>query len=408
MAFVPTAPDTDPQNALRWSLQMDDPFDLPPDVLRRVPLFAELAKVLSWSGGPVNWDLARQVAVSSAAGEDARQRVDDADARAFTDHVRVAEMWLAETTGISVPGALVPVRAIMAVDWAEQAATSFAELIDPVAAKASGAIGEQLAGLAGDESDPIRQALGRLGPMMMGIQAGTVLGQLAREVLGTHEIALPVDEEAVTLIAPAIDRFATEHGIDRQSVRQWVALQAAARRMTLEGNPWVRAHFFALYHNFVATLDVTLADGIQKLQQMDLSDPSKLQEAIGEGGLFSTESSPQTAQAAARIARFLSVIEAHATVAVETTGARLGAEALTLAEAFSRRAAEAGAGMRALEGFIGLEADADRPRALAFVRAVLAYGDWPLLGRIWEDAESFPSETELADPQTWIERMMPS
>ena len=44
------------------------PGDLPPDLAGKVPLFAELQKLLSWQGGPVNWDLARQLAVSQLAG----------------------------------------------------------------------------------------------------------------------------------------------------------------------------------------------------------------------------------------------------------------------------------------------------------------------------------------------------
>ena len=36
-----------------------------------MPLFAELGKLLSWSGGPVNWDLARQLANSAVQGDSA-------------------------------------------------------------------------------------------------------------------------------------------------------------------------------------------------------------------------------------------------------------------------------------------------------------------------------------------------
>lgn len=382
---------------------MNDPFDLPPDVLKRIPLFAELAKVLSWSAGPVNWDLARQIAVSVAAGEDAQQRVDDADTAAMTEHVKVADMWLLELTGLPEPTSVTPVRAVTAVDWAEAATTTLAELIDPVAQKASRALSEQLAGAP--EGDPIQQALSQMGPMLMGIQAGTILGQVARDVLGTHDVPFPIEEPATLLVVPAIDRLATEHGLDKQAVRQWVALQAAARRLTLDGVSWVPAHFFALYHNFVATLDLTIAEGLQKLQQLDLSDPARLQEALADGGLFSSESSPQTAEAAGRIERFLAVIEAYATVAVGSAGARLGPDALRLTEVFAQRRTAGSEGTRALLGFIGLEEDPDQRRALAFVRAILAHGDWALLHRVWDDAEHFPTDAELGDPQRWIERM---
>ena len=39
----------------------------PEDLLGKMPLFAELQKLMSWSGGPVNWDLARQGAISQLA-----------------------------------------------------------------------------------------------------------------------------------------------------------------------------------------------------------------------------------------------------------------------------------------------------------------------------------------------------
>ena len=39
-----------------------------------MPLFAELQKLMSWSGGPVNWDLARQLAASSLGGAHQRPR----------------------------------------------------------------------------------------------------------------------------------------------------------------------------------------------------------------------------------------------------------------------------------------------------------------------------------------------
>ena len=38
----------------------------PDDLAGKIPLFAELQRLLSGSGGPVNWDLARQLAISSA------------------------------------------------------------------------------------------------------------------------------------------------------------------------------------------------------------------------------------------------------------------------------------------------------------------------------------------------------
>ncbi|MGH2728243.1 MAG: hypothetical protein ACRDKS_14845, partial [Actinomycetota bacterium] len=79
----------------------DEPFELPPDLLGRIPLFAELAKVLSWTGGPVNWDLARQIAVALAAGEEAVHEVSRSDTDELGESFRLAELWLAEGPGLA-------------------------------------------------------------------------------------------------------------------------------------------------------------------------------------------------------------------------------------------------------------------------------------------------------------------
>src|SRR4051812_31801037 len=39
----------------------------PEALLGKMPLFAELQKLMNWSGAPVNWDLARQGAISQLA-----------------------------------------------------------------------------------------------------------------------------------------------------------------------------------------------------------------------------------------------------------------------------------------------------------------------------------------------------
>src|SRR3712207_7479928 len=71
-------PDRDPERRDQGGGNPADPFGFgalfggggggsPEDLLGKMPLFAELQKLMSWSGGPVNWDLARQGAVSQLA-----------------------------------------------------------------------------------------------------------------------------------------------------------------------------------------------------------------------------------------------------------------------------------------------------------------------------------------------------
>ena len=57
----------------------------------------QFADLLSWRGGPVNWDLAKNVArhAIAAAGDPS---VLDAQRREITEAVRLADLWLDEAT----------------------------------------------------------------------------------------------------------------------------------------------------------------------------------------------------------------------------------------------------------------------------------------------------------------------
>ncbi|MGZ4139701.1 MAG: zinc-dependent metalloprotease [Actinomycetota bacterium] len=388
---------------------MEDPFDLPPDVLKRVPLFAEISKVLAWSGGPVNWDLARQIAVSVAAGESPAAAVTEQDHAEVAEHVRIAELWLTETIAMPTPSALTKARAATPADWAEHATKSFAELVDPVAAKVARAMNEQ-GGTALPEGGPdagmIAQALGPLAPMFMGIQAGTTLGSLAREVTGTHETGLPTTDDELLLVLPTIDAFSAEYALDARATRQWIAARAATHRLVFEAFPDVRGQFFARYHNYVASLDIDLAQGLRRLQELDLSDPQRLQEILGEESLFSHQSSPETAKAASDVTTLLAVVEAFTAEAVAAVAARAGDHG-RIAEAYARRIADGGSGRKMLASFIGLEPSDNQRAAEAFIRTVSERSGWATALKMFEDAGAFPTDAELADPETWLRRVSP-
>src|SRR5919107_1110722 len=68
----------------------------PEDVLGKMPLFAELQRLMTWSGGPVNWDLAKQGAISQLAA--GHQPVSDAERTGVAEALRLADLWLDQVT----------------------------------------------------------------------------------------------------------------------------------------------------------------------------------------------------------------------------------------------------------------------------------------------------------------------
>jgi hypothetical protein len=100
-------PDRDPERREPEQGGGADPFGLgalfgaggaqsPEDLLGKMPLFAELQKLLTWSGGPVNWDLARQGAISQLAP--GHQPTSQAERTAAAEALRLADLWLDAVT----------------------------------------------------------------------------------------------------------------------------------------------------------------------------------------------------------------------------------------------------------------------------------------------------------------------
>src|ERR1035438_4526705 len=124
----------------------------------------QFADMLSWRGGPVNWDLAKNVARHAivAAGDPS---VLDAQRREITQAVRLADLWLDEAT--SFPSGVRKIEAWSRSEWLEATFPVWAKFCDPIAAKGveamSGMFSADPAQLGDDVPEELRQALGALG-----------------------------------------------------------------------------------------------------------------------------------------------------------------------------------------------------------------------------------------------------
>ena len=378
-----------------------EPFDLPPEIFGQVPLFAELSKAMSWSGGPVNWDIAKQIAAAMAAGEHVAPVIDE-DRAELADAARLTQSWLVEATSLADPPSPPRVVAPTPAQWVDQALRLYPELIDPLAAKLANATSR-------DEPDgadaPLLNVVGQLVPLLFGIQAGSILGSLARSALTGYDLPLPLEEDGVvTVIVSHVDAHAREFGLDRREARYWTTLRAVACRLVFEAQPWTRAQFFSLYHQYLAAVDLDLGDAIERLQQMDITNPAQLQDALGEG-VFGFGGTPTAGPALDNLQRYVALLEATIDRATAAAASGRIEAAARIAESVARhRAADAG-GERMLERFIGVEVPADTARqAGAFCDRLLAAGGWPVLWRVWSDPDRSPSAAELRDPDAWIER----
>jgi putative hydrolase len=203
----------------------------------------QFADMLSYRGGPVNWDLAKNVARHAIAGA-GDPSVLDAQRREVTEAIRLADLWLDEATAF--PSGIRRIEAWSRSEWLEATFPVWAKLCDPIAAKGveamSGMFTADPAQLGEDVPEEMRQALGalggpgglgammrQLGGAMIGSQTGTAVGELAREVIGSADIGLPLGPEGTAALLPAgVAEFGRGLSVDAGEVRLFLALREAA------------------------------------------------------------------------------------------------------------------------------------------------------------------------------------
>src|SRR3972149_1838789 len=111
------------------------------DIWNDVPLFREIQRVLLSSSGPVNWELARQVAIATAPSSGEDPHPSGEDLRGFEDAGRLAELQVAGFTGLEPPSDLPKVEAVRRTQWVERNLESLRAVMEPAAAKLGEAVG---------------------------------------------------------------------------------------------------------------------------------------------------------------------------------------------------------------------------------------------------------------------------
>ena len=385
----------------------------------------QFADLLSWQGGPVNWDLAKNVARHAivAAGDPS---VLEAQRREITEAVRLADLWLDEAT--EFPSGIRKIEAWSRSEWLEATFPVWAKLCDPIAAKGVEAMGGMLtidpAQLGEEMPEEMRQALGALGGgagglgglqglagmlrqiggAMIGSQTGTAVGELAREVVGSADIGLPLGPEGVAALLPAgVAQFGQGLSVDAGEIRLFLALREAAHQRLFAHVPWLRGHLLGAVEQYASGITVDMARLQEAMPDVDITNPEALRDALAGEGLFRPEDTPAQKAALVRLETALALVEGWvATVVAAAAGDRL-THADALAEAIRRRRATGGPAERTFATLVGLELRPRRLREAASIWQGLTQARG-IDGRdaLWAHPDLLPAADDLENPETFV------
>ncbi|MDQ1627209.1 MAG: hypothetical protein QOI54_953 [Actinomycetota bacterium] len=377
--------------------------------------FQRLGQLLSWQGGPVNWDLARDVARQAVAAAGDRS-VSGAERAEISDAMRLAELWLDAATAFPA-GATSP-EAWSRAEWVEATLPAWRHLVDPVAAKAVESMGSMLSGEGGPmaamgaapeqlqrllgATGPLQQMMRGLGGAMFGSQIGQALGSLATEVVGSTDVGLPLAPGTKAALLPQnVAAFGQGLGVPADQVRLYLALRESAHHRLFAHVPWLRAHLVEAVSAYAQGISVDTSRLEELVGRIDPTNPEAIQQAL-TGGLFEPEDTPQQKAALARLETALALVEGWVDEVVDAAARPHLPAASALRETVRRRRASGGPAEATFSSLVGLQLRPRRLReAAALWGAVLAVRGTEGREAVWGHPDLMPTGEDLDQPDAF-------
>ena len=293
-------------------------------------VFAQMQKLMSWTGGPVNWDLADEVATGATRAGDVPVTAEQT--RQVADACRLADLWLDAVT--TLPGER---RRAAGLDPHRAGSTSttpaWRALVDPVAGRVVGAMGTALEqGLGGAGGLPEG-----LPPEVAGLLGGLGGGRRPRAAARRHGPGRRLRLRRAG--RPGARRARAGGAVGDRDRAAAVGARQARRccrrtsrpsapgsrcRPTRSGStsrcaswptsgcsrsvPWLQAHLFDAVDAYARGIEVDPGAIERAVGSIDPSDPESMQRAMGEG-LFEIEPTPAQQAALARLETALALVE---------------------------------------------------------------------------------------------------
>jgi putative hydrolase len=388
--------------------------------------FSQLMRMLQ-SQGPVNFDVARQVAgVIATSDPDTGQPgtepgIERSALAAFDGLVRAAQTAVADTTGMSAV-LTVSSRCVDRQGWSAATIDALAPVLETLA----GALGRPAPSDASapdaSASDPAVPDPANAGeeamfgflmqtllPVLLGVWSGWMIGQLSHHALGQYDLPLPLEGAPTFLFVPRnVDDFASGWELPIDELRYALVVRETVH-VAQRSIPWVREHLAALAQNYVGAYEMNPEALEEQLGNLDFSDPEAMQSLGGftdAGALLGAMRSERQRPMLEDLQRFVSVLEGYTDVVVETIGERMVSAHGRIDEALRRHRLERGDAAAFVDRLLGLELDRRHyEEGAAFCRGVIERAGIDGLNRLWQGAQMIPTPSELQAPGLWLARI---
>ena len=392
---------------------MSDPDE---NAFAGLPFFGDMMKAIS-SQGPLQWDVARQIAMTTALnGNTAEANVDPADRIVLETLAPIAQLHVETHTGLSTNPTDHP-RTLLVVNkstWCHHTLEAYKPLFTTLASSLSGVDVMPKDSSELDSEDSMATMMAGLAkmmaPAMMGMSVGSMVGTMSQHAFGQYDIPLPREPIHQLLLVPSnINSFATDWSIPIDDVRMWVLIQELTAHAVLGVNH-VRETISTTVRRYVAGfrpnptamfermtgIEVTSSDPMAMLQKF-LSDPSLIL-----GAVRSKEQEALSPTLDAMIAAIIGYID-HS---VDAVASRVLGGGSQIAEAVRRRRVESSPNDVFLEQLLGLRLTRQQlERGRTFIDGVVERSGNDGISQLFSAPGNLPTPSELDAPGLWLARL---
>ncbi|MDQ3962730.1 MAG: zinc-dependent metalloprotease [Actinomycetota bacterium] len=370
-----------------------------------IPLFRELQRLLASSGGgPINFEIARQVAAATSTQGPADIPPSDQQSRVLSNAVRSAEQLVAGYSRIQIDE---PTHGAMSTrsSWITGSLDGWKWLLEHLANRFTG----ELAGMSGEGGeDQMRQVMGQVGPLLLGLQTGTLIGNLSLDVLDTTDPPIPRDgEDGFRIVIGNVTAFASGFDLDVEGLIRWLALHGVAHSLACRSSTWVARYQRGLLLQLVDAIEVDTEQLEQRLIELQSGGMEALAQSQALDRSIPVAETERHRTALDRVRAFVALLEgysAHIAAEVET---QLVAEPARIQESVARHRASPSDGKTALASLLGFSSDRELEAAgRTFCEAIVKLEGLTSLNRVWEAPDNLPNLAEIRDPFVWIDRVL--
>lgn len=372
-----------------------------------VPMFGEFAKMLAGQG-PLNWDAARQFASLASSNGASEPNVDPTVRIHLAELARILELHVHDLTGLdTVFPEIAPVSRGV---WAQRTLDAYRPLFNELATS----LGKRPTADEGD-ADPMMAMMAGLsqmmGPSMMGMAVGSMVGRMAARTFGQYDLPIPRNDNTLLVVPANIDGFANDWSLPVDEMRLWVLAQELTGH-TLFSITSLRDQLAGMVRKYVGAFQPdpsAVADRLGQFETDGIGDPAQaLQQLLGDPAvLLGAVQGPEQQALAPALDAAVAAVVGYVDYLVDSVAVRvIGGDALRIAEAVRRRRVEVSPDDVFVERLLGLHLTNEQvQRGKTFAGGVVDRVGEAGLTQLFTKPSALPTPAEIEAPGLWIARL---